>query len=206
MNDPHRIDTIDGLREIIGDEVAVARQKIFDEIDPIGARFIAHAPLVFMATCDADGHMDVSPKGDAPGFVEVESPSALLIPDRPGNRLIDGHRNVLANPRVGLIFVIPNVRETYRVNGRAELTRDPEVLARLEARNKPAILATRVFVEEAYVHCGKAMIRSSLWQAETWPEKFKVGLGKQLAGKLGADDKAAADLDAAIERDYVDGL
>lgn len=206
MNDPHRIDNLETLREIIGDEIAIIRQKIFEEVDPIGARFIENAPILFMATCNADGHMDVSPKGDAPGFVRLESPGVLLIPDRQGNRLVDGHTNILANPRIGLIFVIPNVRETYRVNGRAELTRDPELLEKLAARNRPAILATRVFVDEAYMHCGKAMIRSSLWQPDSWPENFKANIGKQIAGKLGADEKVAQDLDDAMERDYVEGL
>ena len=150
--------------------------------------------------------MDVSPKGDEPGFVGIESERTLLIPDRPGNKLVFGHLNVLANPRIGLIFVVPKVRETLRINGRAELTRDPEVLASLPARGKPALLATRVFIEESFLHCGKAMIRSKLWQPDSWGEPLRAPFSRQFKAKAGVGDDVASAVEDAVEADYRDNL
>jgi len=206
MGDPHRISTEAQLREVLDTPSPLVEGKVFAALDPVSTAFIERAPLVFVATCDAHGRMDVSPKGDAPGFVSVEGDAVLLVPDRPGNDLAFGHLNLLENPRISLIFVIPNVRETLRVNGRAELTRDPAVLAALPARGRPARLATRVFVEEVFFHCGKAMIRSGVWKPASWPERFKPGIGRQLAAKAGADDTAAAAIDEALERDYRENL
>lgn len=205
-SDPHRIENLEQLREVLGDPSPLVQQKVFDALDEIGRAFIAASPLALVATSDAAGNMDVSPKGDTPGFVGVEDDRTLLIPDRTGNKLAYGHRNVLENPFVGVIFVVPGARETMRVNGRAELTRDPAVLASLPARGKPPLLATRVFIDEAFMHCGKAMIRSSLWKPETWQKDFKPNLGLQLARKMKAGDPAAAAIDEALEKDYVDHI
>ena len=205
-SDPHRIETPEQLREVLGEPSELVREKIFDHVDPVARDFIAASPLVLLATCDARGNMDVSPKGDQPGFVRVLDDRTLAIPDRTGNKLADGHINILESPRVGLIFLIPGVRETYRVNGHAELTRDPALLETLVARGKPAMLATRIFVEEAFFHCGKALIRSSLWKAETWPKDFKTHLGRQMARKMNAPDEAAEAIDEALERDYIDHI
>ena len=205
-NDPHRIESLEQLREVLGDPSDLVRQKVFDHIDPVGRDFIAASPLVLVATCDAKGNMDVSPKGDLAGFATVESEHTLLIPDRTGNKLADGHTNILENPRVGVIFVVPGARETYRVNGRAELTRDPAVLEALPARGQPALPATRIFVEEAFMHCGKAMIRSSLWKPDTWNRDFKPNLGLMMARKMKAPDEAAGAIDEALEKDYVEHI
>ena len=205
-DDPHRIESLEQLREILGDASDQIRQKIFDGIDPVGREFIAASPLALLATCDAKGNMDVSPKGDEPGFVAVESERSLLVPDRTGNKLAYGHINILENPRAGLIFVVPGTRETYRVNGRAELTHDPAVLDALSARGKPALLATRIHVEEAFMHCGKALIRSALWKPDTWPENFKANIGRQLARKLDVGDDVATAIDEALERDYAENV
>jgi len=206
MSTPHIIATLKELREVIPEPNPILEQKIFDHVDRYAQKFIERAPMVLMATVSADGKLDVSPKGDAPGFVSVEDPNTLLIPDRPGNKLADGFRNMLANPRIGLIFVIPGVSETLRVNGSVELTRDPEILERLSARNKPAILATRVAVEESFFHCGKAFIRSKLWKAETWPEDFKANIGKQFASRTDAGDELANAIDEGMRKDYETGL
>jgi len=113
-----------------------------------------------------------------------------------------GHLNILDNPRVGLLFLIPGTNETFRVNGRAELTRDPELLDRLAARKRPAVLAIRVHVEEAFFHCAKAFMRSELWKPDTWPERKKISMGKVLAKKLAAKAEVADQIDAAIEENY----
>ncbi|MBW2244001.1 MAG: pyridoxamine 5'-phosphate oxidase family protein, partial [Deltaproteobacteria bacterium] len=136
--------------------------------------FIERSPFLVLSTSNKDGLLDASPKGDGPGFVLVESDRSLVIPDRPGNGLAMGHLNVLENPRVGLLFLIPGTNETLRVNGCAELTRNPALLERLAARGKPAVLAIRVEIEECFFHCGKAFIRSNLWQPEQWGERHRV--------------------------------
>ena len=206
MHDAHRIRTEEELREIIPAPSPLLEQKIFDHLDRHARRFIEHASLVFVSTVGPDGDLDVSPKGDAPGFVHVEDDGTMLIPERPGNRLAYGFRNILAHPKAGLIFVVPGATETLRVNGTAELTRDPALLERLAARNCPALLATRVHVQESFFHCGKAFIRSSAWKPETWAKGFKAGIGRQFAEKAGAGDAMAEQIEQGLERDYREGL
>ncbi len=148
MSDPHRISSRAELREVIPEPNPMIEQKIFDHVDRYAREFIERTPMILLASVSSDGDLDVSPKGDAPGFVAVEDSKTLLIPDRPGNKLADGFCNMLDNPKVGIVFVIPGVSETLRVNGSVELTRAPEILERLSAGNKPTILATQVTVEE----------------------------------------------------------
>jgi PPOX class probable FMN-dependent enzyme len=204
--DPHVIRSEAELRAVIGDPSPVVQQKIFAEIDEFAAEFIARAPMVLIATVDAEGRIDVSPKGDAPGFVHIADARTLLVPDRPGNKLVYGFRNLLERPQIGMIFVVPGTTETLRVNGTAEITRAPDVLASLAARGKDALLATRVTVEECFFHCGKAFVRAGLWDASTWPEKFKVGLARQMSRKLSGDEALAEQIDQALEEDKRSGL
>ena len=147
-----------------------------------------------------------TPKGDGPGFVAIEDERTLLIPERKGNKLIQGLQNILATGRVALVFLVPGTEETLRVHGRAELTADPAVLARLEERGQPALLAIRVHVEQVFFHCAKAFKRSKLWQPDTWPEKLRISFGTMLAKRLGAGADAAQKIDAAVEEDYRTGL
>jgi uncharacterized protein len=151
-----------------------------------------------------EGKGDASPKGDDPGFVVVEDDHTLIIPDRPGNNLAFGLTNIIATGQVGLLFIIPGTTETLRVNGRAELSRDPELLEDLAARGKPAVLAIRVHVEEVFFHCAKAFIRSQLWKHETWPPKQKISFGAMFAAKLdAADDQGLVTMiDEAIDENY----
>jgi PPOX class probable FMN-dependent enzyme len=122
-----------------------------------------------MATSGADGTCDVSPKGDAPGFVSVLDEHRLVIPDRPGNKRFDGMKNLLANPHIGLLFFVPGREETLRINGRAWITKDPELLARCVAQDKTPQLAIGVEVEQCFLHCAKAFLRSKLWRHDEWP-------------------------------------
>ena len=157
------------LRALMGAPSKGAVAKEIPRLDAHCRDFIARSPFVRVATAGAQGRCDVSPKGDAPGFVLVLDEQHLLIPDRPGNKRFDGMRNVLENPHVGLIFLLPGVEETLRVNGRAWIVRDAELLARCQARGKVPSLGIGVEVEEAFIHCAKAFKRSGLWEPEQWP-------------------------------------
>jgi PPOX class probable FMN-dependent enzyme len=159
-----------------------------------------------LATASADGATDASPKGDQPGFVHVEDARTLLVPDRKGNRMILSLQNVLANPRVALLFMVPGTDETLRVQGRASLTSDRAVLERLAARGQPALLALRVAVDACFFHCAKAFRRSQLWHPETWPPRQPVSFGKQIAPRLGGGDELAKRIDDAVEADYQNNL
>jgi PPOX class probable FMN-dependent enzyme len=155
-----------------------------------------------LATADAEGNQDASPKGDHPGFVLVENPSTIVIPERKGNKLLFGLQNILANPHVAMVFMLPGTGETFRVNGRAELSTDPELLGKLTARGTPALLAIRVKIHECFFHCAKAFIRSQLWRPESWGERVSISWGTYLGPKLGLKGEAARQIDAAIEQDY----
>lgn len=208
MSDPqaNRIDSVEQLRAIIGEPSPVIPLKVDTTMNEYARAFIARAPFLVLSTSDAAGKQDVSPKGDTPGFVALADDRTLLIPDRKGNKLIFGLQNILANPHVGVLFIIPGVRETFRVNGTAELTADPQILERLSARGQPAVLAIRVTVEECFFHCAKAFIRSQLWQPDSWPAIGPISFGKMFAAKLGADDQVAQQIDALVEDDYKTGL
>jgi PPOX class probable FMN-dependent enzyme len=158
------------LRALLGEPSEVARRKQVAALDGHARDFIGRSPFVLVATADGAGRCDVSPKGDAPGFVLVLDDTHLVVPDRPGNRRFDGMRNLLANPHVGLIFLVPGREETLRVNGRAWIVRDQPVLERLQAHGKVPQLGLGVEVEEVFLHCAKAFKRSRLWQPAAWPE------------------------------------
>ena len=200
--DPHRIATVEDLRAIVGPNIPGIELKVQDRLDEFACEFVSRSPFVVLSTAGADGRQDASPKGDGPGFVLVEDERTIVIPDRPGNKLVFGLQNILANPQIGLLFLIPGTNETLRIAGRAELTRDPELLERLAARGKPALVAIRVHVEECFFHCAKAFLRSELWKPERWPEPLRISFGRMLVRKIGGDEKAVAAVDAAVEQDY----
>jgi len=206
MSDPWRIERVEQIDETIGESSEMVRQKIFDHVDEYAAAFIRRSPLLLLATSDSSGRLDVSPKGDAPGFVTIQDERTLLLPERPGNKLAFGFRNILENPRVGMVFLVPGTTETLRANGTAELTRDPELLERMAAKGKPALLVTRITVEECFVHCGKAFIRSALWKPETWPQGYRVNLGRQLAKKFGAGEEIAEQIEDGLVESYTNRL
>lgn len=157
------------LREIVGVPSARAMQKERSSLDSHCRAFIARSPFLLMATAGRDGRCDVSPKGDVPGFVLVLDERRLVIPDRPGNKRLDGMRNLIGNPHVGLIFLVPGREETLRINGNAWITRDAELLRRCTVHDKTPVLAIGVEVEECFLHCAKAFRRSRLWTQEQWP-------------------------------------
>ena len=170
MKFEHPITTLEELRALMGEPSELARKKQIDHLDAHCRDYIAHAPFVLVGTADAAGRCDVSPKGDGPGFVHVLDERHLVIPDRPGNKRLDSVRNILENPHIGLIFLVPRYEETLRVNGRASITRDPDLLAHFEVAGKVPKLAIGVEVEEVFMHCAKAFKRSGLWDPEKWPD------------------------------------
>ncbi|MBI2217802.1 MAG: pyridoxamine 5'-phosphate oxidase family protein [Candidatus Rokubacteria bacterium] len=159
------------LRALIGSPSELAVKKQLAALDAHARAFIARSPFLLMATASGAGRCDVSPKGDGPGFVLVLDERHLVVPDRPGNRRLDGMRNILENPHVGLIFLVPGKDETLRVNGRASIVRDAELLARMEVGGKRPQLGIGVEVEECFFHCPKAFLRSKLWKPEHWPDR-----------------------------------
>lgn len=202
----HDITTEEALEAVIGTPDERIKMKIQSDLDDAMRAFIQRSPLLFLATWDPSGQPDISPKGDAPGFVQIDAANRLLIPDRPGNKLVFGFRNILANPNIGLIFAVPRMRETLRIKGRATLSKDPALLQQLEAGGKPATLCTRVEVDECFFHCGKAMIRSKLWQSQHWPDPGESLLVRQIATNMELDEQGAKLVADSLEQNYRDEL
>ncbi len=191
---------------ILGEPPDFVLAKVGDRVDASAAAFIAQSPLIFVGTVDRDGRIDVSPKGDAPGFVHVVSQQSLLIPERKGNNLAYGPHNILATGRIGLIFVVPGQRETLRVNGTASLNNDPALLEQLSARGKPSLLCTDVSVEECFFHCGKAMVRSRSWDPNSWVVDGDSLMVAQVIDALGGDPTLGPIVNAQVEQNYIDDL
>ena len=206
MGDPHSIDDLEALRRIVSAPLKGLDLKNQSTISDEAREYIERSPFLVLATCDAEGRLDASPKGDGPGFCLIEDERTVVIPDRPGNKLVYGLQNILANPRVGILFMLPGTPETVRINGTASLTADPELLARLAARGRPAVLAIRVHVEECFHHCAKAFIRSNLWKPETWAPRLKISFGAMAAKRLKVGQEIADRFDAAVEEDYRSNL
>lgn len=194
------------LRAIFGapGERAVLKERA--HLDVHTREFIARSPFVLLATSNRAGRCDVSPKGDAPGFVMVLDDTHLVIPDRVGNNRIDGLTNIVENPHLGMIFLIPGREDTLRVNGRACIIRDREILSRLEVQGKQPKVAIGVEVEECFLHCAKAFKRSGLWDRERWPDVAGLpSMAKILWDQI--DLKATAQCSADdYERDMEDRL
>lgn len=204
--DTFEIRSHEELNDLLGEPNEVVQQKVHAKLDPEMREFIAASSLVFISTLDESGLPDVSPKGDPAGFVVVNDDTSLSIPERPGNKLMFGFHNVLNNPAIGLIFVIPNSRETLRVKGRATLTKDPALLEAMSVGGKSALLATKVAVEECFFHCGKAMIRSKVWQPDSWAGAKKSLIAKQVARQLDGGEDVAEFVESELEKNYVEEL
>ena len=154
--------------------------KVVNTLDDICRDFIARSPFVVVASCDTEGRLDVSPKGDPPGFVKVLDGRTIAVPERPGNRRADTFRNVLQNPKVGLIFLVPGKGETLRVSGTARIVRDGWLRQRMAIADRVPELALVVSVEEAFMHCTKCMVRSRMWQPDTWNAAGLASIGEAM--------------------------
>ena len=162
------------LREIIGAPTQVVASKIADRLNALTRQFVERSPFVCVATSRPDGGLDISPRGDPAGFVQILDHRRLLIPERPGNRLADTLTNLLADPRIALLFLIPGVGDTFRVNGRAAVVDDAGLLASSAVEGRVPKLGILVTIEEAFTHCPKALIRSDLWNPERHVDRSEL--------------------------------
>jgi PPOX class probable FMN-dependent enzyme len=162
------LSTEDEIEAAIGKPAPRMLAKVVGSLDDICRAFIARSPFIVVGSSDSHGRFDLSPKGDLPGFVQVLDERTIAIPERPGNRRADTFRNVLRNPRVGLIFIVPGKGETLRVSGTARIVRDVWLRDRMAVDGRLPELALVVTVEEAFIHCTKCMVRSRMWQPDSW--------------------------------------
>jgi len=175
------------LRALLGEPAAIVRAKVADRLNDLTRRFVDLSPFVLLATSAPDGTCDVSPRGDPPGFVRVLDERTLLLPDRPGNKLADSLRNVLRNPHVGLLFLVPGVGDTLRVNGRATLVTDEDLLAPCAVEGKVPTLGLRIEVDEVFTHCSKAFLRARLWDPDTFVDRSELPSSGEVHRSLNPD-------------------
>lgn len=197
---------IDTLRQILGHPKPLTPFKIQKKLNATAQDFIRHSPLMMLSTSSHSGESTVSPKGDHPGFVFIQDELTLYVPERQGNKLIFSLQNIIDNPNVGLLFIVPGTAETLRVQGIAELTDDEEVCRKLSSRGKAALLVTIVRVTECYFHCAKAFLRGSVWQPESWLQPIKISFGEEISCNTSLKEEDIRELDAGIEKRYVTDL
>jgi uncharacterized protein len=197
--------SLSDLRTLYAQPNELAVRKEMGHLDRHTSEFIGRSPFVIVSTADGDGWPDASPRGDAPGFVKVVDAQRLHLPDRPGNNRLDSLQNLIANPRIALLFLLPGRLETLRVNGTARLLANPDLLAAYAVGGKPARAVVEITAKSVYFQCGKAIVRSRLWQPEHWPSlqglaTFAQALSDQIKGV------AAPAVEAALEKAYRDRL
>jgi PPOX class probable FMN-dependent enzyme len=193
--------TKEEVEAVLGKPTSRSLAKVVDALDDICLAFIARTPFVLVASSDAAGHVDISPKGDPAGFVHVLDRGTIAIPERPGNRRADTFHNVLQNPKVGLIFMIPGKGETLRVSGTARIARDPWLLEEMAVADRVPDLALVVTVEEAFMHCTKCMVRSRIWQPDTWNAGGLASMAEAVIVHGRLVDFSVAELQAMSEND-----
>jgi uncharacterized protein len=205
MRDVVEITSEAELTDLVGVPERAAADKPRPSLHDIDRAWLARSPFCLIATSAADGSCDVSPKGDPPGFTLVLDDTTIAVPDRPGNRRVDGFRNVLSNPHVGLIYVIPGRGDTLRINGRARLVRDAPFFDRMIVRGHRPKLALLVEVAEVFYHCSKAFLRSRLWQTESW-QPDAVPSRPVISKTLERPDDSLADLERRYGPEYATRL
>ena len=193
------------LRDLIGEPTELVLTKISDRLNELTRQFVERSPFVCVATARPDGGLDVSPRGDPPGFVRILDERTLLLPERPGNRIADTLTNLLEDPRVALLFLIPGVGDTFRVNGRARIVDDPELLAASVVDGKVPKLGILVSVEEAYTQCSKALIRSDLWNPDRQIDRSELPSSGAILRAVRDDDFDADEYDRERAERYARG-
>jgi PPOX class probable FMN-dependent enzyme len=206
LSDSNAIDSLPALLGLFGPVGTLAAAKSIPRLDAHCRRFIALSPFLVIGSTDREGRADTSPKGDPPGFVRVVDDRTIAIPDRPGNNRIDTLRNIVENPEVAVIFFVPGIEETLRLNGRARLTTDPELRATMAVGGKVPALAIVVEIREAYLHCAKALKRARLWDPDSRVARDALpSLGRMVLDQTGLAEPIAA-VEARIEQSYRDRL
>ncbi|HEX4345403.1 MAG TPA: pyridoxamine 5'-phosphate oxidase family protein [Solirubrobacteraceae bacterium] len=195
----------DELREIVGSPIPRVANKARATLHELDRQWLAASPMCLIATSAADGTCDVSPRGDPPGSTHVLDDRTIAIPDRPGNRRVDGFRNVLENPQVGLIFLVPGRGDTLRINGRARLVRDAPFFDEMVVAGHRPRLALVVELSEVFYHCSKAFLRSALWKPDTW-DAGKLASRAVIARTLERPDETLAALETYYGPSYEDAL
>jgi uncharacterized protein len=193
------ITSVSQLRELVGEPSERARLKQLPALDAHCRAFIARSPFLLLGTASAAGTCDVSPKGDTPGFVPVLDDTTLVVPDRPGNRRFDSLQNILENPHVGLLFLIPGMDETLRVNGTARLVRDPDLLELMAVGGKQPLLGILVTVQEAFLHCARSFLRAQLWDPTHFmPRDQMPSLTRMIQDQIRSADTSEAEHERRI--------
>ena len=193
------------LREMLGEPSELVQMKIADRLNPLTRQFVERSPFVVVASGRPDGGLDVSPRGDPAGFVRILDERALLLPDRPGNKLADTLTNLLEDDRIALLFLIPGVGDTFRVNGRARIVDDPELLEPSAIDGKAPRLGLLVSIEEAYTQCSKALIRSDLWNPERHVDRSELPSSGEILRSVREDDFDADEYDRERAGRYARG-
>ncbi|TCJ02093.1 pyridoxamine 5'-phosphate oxidase family protein [Cytobacillus praedii] len=195
------------LRSIIGLPGELIRRKVISYLDHNCADFISKSPFLVISTSDESGFCDVSPRGDNKGFVQVLNKMQLIMPKRPGNKRIDSLRNILSNPRVGLLFFIPGIGETLRVNGKAMIVTDDELLEKMSFKGKKPLLGIGIEVEECFIHCAKAFKRSNLWEPNSWEDKASLpSASKILLEHSKLPNESVESIQEDLDESYSKGL
>lgn len=190
------------LRAIVPDPPRLIAEKAIDHVDAESARFLAASPFFLLATTGADGSVDVSPRGDPSGQVLVlEDGRAVAFADRPGNHRVDSFRNILARPQVGMLFLVPGQDHTLRINGRARIVADPPFAERFRVKGKVPTLAVIVEIDELFLHCAKALLRSTLWDPSSWPAKADTPSAGRIAKSQSGTRVPASVIDAGLRLD-----
>jgi PPOX class probable FMN-dependent enzyme len=201
----HRIDSTAQLRALVGEPLPRVRDKVRTTLHQLDRDWIAASPFCVVSTSDAAGRCDSSPKGDPAGFVKVLDDTTLGVPERKGNKRVDGYLNVLENPHAGLIFLVPGRGDTLRVNGRARLVSDAPWFDDMVVKGHRPVLALVVEVEEVFFHCAKAFMRSALWHPSTW-DPMAVGSRPEIAKELERPEESVEELERYYGAQYATGL
>jgi PPOX class probable FMN-dependent enzyme len=205
MAQPTRIETVDQLVDLLGEPIPRVRDKARPALHELDRDWLAASPFCLVATSDEHGCCDVSPKGDPAGFVKVLDDTTIAIPERRGNKRADGYKNIMANPHVGLLFVIPGRGDTLRINGRAHLVSDAPWFDDLVVKGHRPVLAMVVEIDEVFGHCAKAFMRSQLWHTDTW-NPMAVGSRPQIAKALERPEDSMEELEKYYGEQYSTGL
>jgi uncharacterized protein len=198
-----KIESEDELRSMMGESSELVKRKVISYLDEHCQDFILRSPFLVISTSDEFGNTDVSPRGDQPGFALILDDKHLVIPERPGNKRMDTLRNILSNPKAGLLFLIPGLGETLRVNGSASLVKDDSLLERMAVNGKKPRIGIGIEVQECFIHCAKAMKRSGLWEPETWSkEETLPNAAKILLAHSKLPNKTEKELNEALQKNY----